>query len=475
MAKQKGFYLLLQILTALGDGFLLYLSFLLSFWIRFHSGLFTIPRGIPSFNIYLEAFLLAVLVLILVLQSKGFYHKRLGFQVQTIQVVDVAKALTIGYIILMALSFVYRKEVAFSRVFMMIAWLLSIPMIAAFRMFVDNLTDYYERKHSETKRILLIGSGENAERLIRGLKTIIRTNFEIAGIVTCQESQVGELYGYPVIGGILDTTGILQKEDIDEVILTVSNLDHSLILQIILECEKQMISFKMVPDMFEIVASQVEMDNVDGVPILGLKEFPLEKFWNRLVKRFIDILGALSGLVVGFPLYFICGLLIKHDSKGSVFYKQERVGEDGKQFIMFKFRTMVLHAEEKTGPVMAKESDSRCTKIGAILRSYNLDELPQLINVLKGDMSLVGPRPERPHFVNEFRSNIPRYMSRHKVKSGMTGWAQVNGLRGNTSISERVKYDLFYMENWSIWLDMKIILLTFRRKNGMKQKAQKKK
>jgi exopolysaccharide biosynthesis polyprenyl glycosylphosphotransferase len=223
----------------------------------------------------------------------------------------------------------------------------------------------------------------------------------------------------------------------------------------------------MIPDIFEILTSQVEVENFYGITLLGLKQFPLEKAINRFWKRCMDILGASVGLVVFFPLFVMIALLIKRDSPGPIFYYQKRVGEDGREFEMVKFRTMVINAEEKTGPVWTSEDDARRTKLGSILRQYNLDELPQLWNVLKGEMSLVGPRPERPHFVNEFKDRVPRYMSRHKIKSGMTGWAQVNGLRGQTSVSERIKYDLFYLENWSILFDVRIICRTFlTRKNA---------
>ena len=466
MARQKGFYLLLQIITVVGDACLLYCSFVIAFWLRFSSGMFASPKGIPPFGLYVQTFLLAVLVLIIVLQSKGFYTRKAGYQVSSFEFVELFKALTIGYVALMALSFVYRTEIPFSRLFMLVSWGASVVLISVYRWLMQKFSDWYIMKNGEKRRLLVIGTGENAGRLIDGLKKYGGNNFEISGIISYKADSNEKPFGYPLLGGLEQIVSILDERKTDEVILTVSNLDHSVILNLMLECERRMVSFKMVPDMFEIVASQVEIDNIDGVPLLGLKQFPLERFWNRFIKRLFDITGALFGITFGLPVFGICALSVKKESSGPVLYRQERVGEDGKHFLMTKFRTMVVDAEDKSGPVMAKENDPRCTKTGAFLRSYNLDELPQLINVLKGDMSLVGPRPERPHFVKEFRTNIPRYMSRHKVKSGMTGWAQVNGLRGNTSISERVKYDLYYMENWSIWLDIKIILMTFKKKNS---------
>jgi exopolysaccharide biosynthesis polyprenyl glycosylphosphotransferase len=232
-------------------------------------------------------------------------------------------------------------------------------------------------------------------------------------------------------------------------------------MEIILSCEDLRVEFQIVPDMFEIMATRVKVLSLDGIPLISLGRTPLEG-WNRLLKMGMDIAISSIGLVILSPLLAVLAILIKLDSKGPVFFRQERLGRDGRRFIQYKFRSMVENAEEKTGPVFATEDDSRRTKMGAFLRKNNLDELPQLFNVLKGEMSLVGPRPERQFFVDKFKEGIPRYFLRHKVKSGLTGWAQVNGLRGDTSIEERTKYDLFYMENWSLSFDIKIILLTLK-------------
>ena len=270
------------------------------------------------------------------------------------------------------------------------------------------------------------------------------------------------------IWGVLDQfPEVLASEKVDEVILAIPDLHPKKTTEIILACEKELVRFRMVPSLFEILTSQVELENFYGVTLIGLKQFPLEKLVNRVLKRVLDIAGALFVMIFGCPLFIIIALLIKRDSLGPTFYFQERMGEDGKIFKMIKFRTMVQDAEESTGPVWAAQEDNRRTKIGIFLRRWNLDELPQVVNVLRGAMSMVGPRPERPHFVTEFKESVPRYMSRHKVKSGMTGWAQVNGLRGNTSVIERIKFDLYYLENWSIWFDFQILLRTFfARKNA---------
>jgi len=245
---------------------------------------------------------------------------------------------------------------------------------------------------------------------------------------------------------------------VDEVIIALPNANSEDLLNVIAHCDRSTISIKVLPDQFQIMAGQLSVGELSGLPLLNLRDVAL-RGWKLTLKRAIDLVGSAIGLVLLSPLMFLIAILIKLDSPGPALYTQERMGLDGKRFYLFKFRTMRADAEAH-GPGWTRPDDPRRTRLGAFLRRTNLDELPQLINVLLGDMSLVGPRPERPIYVEEFRKRIPRYMERHREKAGITGWAQVNGLRGDTSIEERTKYDLWYIENWSVWLDIKIILMT---------------
>jgi exopolysaccharide biosynthesis polyprenyl glycosylphosphotransferase len=213
-------------------------------------------------------------------------------------------------------------------------------------------------------------------------------------------------------------------------------------------------------DVLGIITKNIDYDEMFGIPVFEVRELPLNFTFNRMVKRTFDIITSLFALIIFSPVLLIVALMVKCTSIGPVFYGQERVSRDNKKFIMLKFRTMKADAESKSGPVWAKENDPRRTLVGAFLRKTSLDELPQIFNVLKGELSIVGPRPERPHFVEKFRNEIPRYMERHKVKGGLTGWAQANGLRGDTSLEERIKYDLYYIKNWTLWFDIKIIIKT---------------
>jgi exopolysaccharide biosynthesis polyprenyl glycosylphosphotransferase len=254
---------------------------------------------------------------------------------------------------------------------------------------------------------------------------------------------------------------IVQREKIDMVVATLAEHETSQLVPLLKMSEGLNVEFLLVPDLIEMMTSRVRLQEIDGLPLLRIKQVPLAG-WNGVLKRAFDIFFALVGLIILSPLFLLITITIYFEAKGSIFYKQKRVGLDGHEFDLIKFRSMREDAEKKTGPVWARPGDPRVTRVGRLLRRFSLDELPQLWNVLKGEMSLVGPRPERPFFIEQFRDEIPRYLDRHRVKSGMTGWAQVNGLRGQAPIEERTKYDIYYIENWSLAFDVKIILKTIR-------------
>jgi exopolysaccharide biosynthesis polyprenyl glycosylphosphotransferase len=265
--------------------------------------------------------------------------------------------------------------------------------------------------------------------------------------------------GVPILGQIGDLPALIDKHAIDEVIIGLPEASHEEILTIISLCERGKVSIKVYPDLFQIMAAQISIGDLGGLPLLTVRDVAL-RGWRLTLKRAMDLIGSAIGLVLLSPLMLLVAILIKMESPGPVFYTQVRMGLDAKPFWLIKFRSMRADAEAETGPVWATKDDPRRTRLGAFIRRFSIDELPQLINVLVGEMSLVGPRPERPVFVEQFKRSIPRYMDRHREKAGLTGWAQVNGLRGDTSIAERTKYDLWYIENWSLLLDLKIILKT---------------
>jgi Undecaprenyl-phosphate glucose phosphotransferase len=266
----------------------------------------------------------------------------------------------------------------------------------------------------------------------------------------------------PLLGGLDAAAEIATRESVDHLYVALPPEQHVQMLQLIEHTSRECVDVKVVPDLLQVIALRARLDDLDGVPVININDVPLQGF-NSIVKRAIDIAISAAALIVLAIPFSIIALLVKLTSRGEVFYTQERMGLDGKPFMIYKFRSMYEDAEAASGPVFASEQDPRRTPLGKLLRRSNVDELPQLWNALKGEMSIVGPRPERPLFVAQFKDKIPQYMLRHKVKAGITGWAQVHGWRGNTSIEKRIEYDLYYIENWSVRLDLKIMWLTLVR------------
>ncbi len=426
--------------------------------IRFAPGM-PVVHGTPPFDLYIRIMPFVILVYLLVLRFYGLYKPtRLTSTLEEFFL--ILKSVFIGSVILMAGSFVYR-EYTYSRIMLIISGILLVTFL-----FVNRVIyHYFEAKLAKVKgfqkNILLVGHGHVMRQILRGLQGFRKGAFAVAGILTSEKEHVGtHINQVSVIGTLDDFEKIISEYPVDEVILGETEVPRTQILKMILKCEERMIHFKMVSDMLGLVTTKVDIENINGVSLLGMKETPLNHPANRFIKRLMDVSISSFSIIVLSPILLILSILIKITDKGPILYKQERVGEDGKIFNIYKFRSMKVDAEAASGPKFADEDDPRKTPLGDFLRRTNLDEIPQFFNVLKGDMSLVGPRPERPVFVDQLKLDIPRYMSRHRVRSGVTGWAQVNGLRGGPPCEERIKYDLYYIENWSVWLDFKILLMT---------------
>ena len=457
------------------DTAMLNAAFSTAYWVSFYStltNLVPVYKGIPPFTFYLSAFPIATVIFLYMFKLFGSYAKRWRYDAMN-EFFLVSKGMVAGMIALMALTFLLPSThseagLKYSR----FSFALLVPLVEIYlllgRLAANAVEKRLYRKSEGKRKILIIGTRETAARLARHIRRNPHLECEIVGYLHCPgEKSSSSRIIQPVLGSVTDFESLLGNHGIDEVILTNPSLDHKRVLEIVMACEKGLVGFRHVPDMFEILTRQVDVVSFDGVPLVGIHRIPLHYPWNRFLKRTFDAIGAAIGLIVSSPAFALAAVAIKLDSKGPVFYRQERCGEDGRQFYIYKLRTMVENAEKKTGPIWARADDPRCTRIGSFLRRYNVDELPQLYNVLRGDMSLVGPRPERPHFVHRFTEDIPRYMTRHFVKSGLTGWAQVNGLRGDTSIRARLRYDMYYLENWSLLFDLKIIFMTiFARKNA---------
>lgn len=319
------------------------------------------------------------------------------------------------------------------------------------------------RRSPPTSSVVVIGTDSTAARLVRSFGRDPRLRVQVAGVLRIGDAPVdASLTPEQVLGMESELESVVARLGrVTQLIVADSSLlRRTRLTEIVGFCERGMIRFNMVPDMFRLLTASVEVETVDDIPLLGISRWPLDHAWNRAFKRLEDIVGGLVGLVVSTPVLLFFALLHQRESPGPAFYRQTRCGYGGKPFTIYKLRTMRIDAEAQTGPVFATPNDARRTKLGAWMRAHNIDELPQFWNVLKGDMSLVGPRPERPVFVEQFRDDIARYMWRHACRPGITGWAQVNGFRGDTSIDERLRCDLFYVENWSLALDFKILIRT---------------
>lgn len=354
-------------------------------------------------------------------------------------------------------SFVVGQD--YSRVMVFYAWFLSIFLIALGRLLNDWLRRRLVRRGWGRRSVLIVGTGDIARMILQKIIWSPDLGYDALGVVTMHDSELEELLGVPIVGTSAQLGEIIASESADEVIIALpEETPHRDLLWLISQCERGRVTIRVYPDLFQIMAGAVSISEMGGLPILTVRDIALTG-WRRVSKRVLDVLGASVGLIVLSPAMMLIAALVKLESPGPAFYVQERMGLDARPFPIIKFRSMRVDAEQH-GPGWTTEDDPRRTKIGAFLRKTNLDELPQFINVLLGDMSLVGPRPERPVYVEQFRRSIPRYMERHHEKAGLTGWAQVNGYRGDTSIIERTKYDLWYCENWSLLLDVKIIIRT---------------
>lgn len=360
----------------------------------------------------------------------------------------------LGFTVTVALlHFLARTE--FSRVFFVIFLVTVFLGLSLTRAILRFVLKRLRKKGYNQKTMIFIGDGVQADSIATRITRRPELGIRVVGLVQIGKSS-REIES---LGGIDNLDEILKSHPADEALICLKNSEAGALDQILnLLCTSN-IHVRIVPDIFQYAVLGFEVEEFDGVPVVAINESPLIG-WNAVLKRMSDIIYSLAALILISPLMLIIGLLVKITSRGPIFYSQERMGLDGRTFKMLKFRSMRIDAEAETGAVWATKGDHRTTPLGSFLRKTSLDELPQFINVLMGDMSCVGPRPERPVFVDKFRHQIPGYMLRHKVKSGITGWAQINGFRGNTSLEGRIEHDLYYITHWSLWLDFRIMVMT---------------
>lgn len=443
----------------ISDLFLISLSWFLAYLLRFETGFIEVTsKDIPTWGQHVPLLVIIILVCGAVFNFAGFYRaKRLSLLSR--EVFDITKAITISILIFVFLTYFF-KEYRYSRLTILYFWFLSIFFVSFSRFLSRKFLRNLRRRGYNLRYVLIIGEGELGQKLLQSFHSHPELGLKAIGFLSDSKEKVGQIMGgIKVIGTYDDLHQIIKDGGIDQIFISIPFHLHERIKDILTSLRNELVNIKVVSDLYDFVTLRGGVEELDGLPIINIQDTPLHG-WGKIAKRTLDAALSFMGILILSPLMLVISVLIKLTSHGPVFFKQERMGFDGTIFKMLKFRSMIVDAERDTGSVWAKPNDPRRTPIGKVLRKTSLDELPQLFNVLKGEMSLVGPRPERPELIEQFKYEIPKYMLRHKIKAGMTGWAQVNGWRGNTSIEKRIEHDLHYIENWSISFDLQILFLT---------------
>ena len=455
-------------------------AWLLAYLLRFHALGFVLPitKGIPPLADYLVLLPLMAVLWPAVMYFHGLYRPRRGRSridelFAIVFSVLIASASTLGATLYVRVYYRYQPDVSprweFSQGVFGIFIVLDVLLVALGRSAIRARRERQWAAGQDAARVVVAGTGELGRTVAEALLAHRELGYRVVGFLGEDEAATGHA-GLPVLGSLDQARATLEAHRCDQLYVALPPEQHGRIMPLVKQLSNECVDLKVVPDVIQYATIKATLEDLDGLPIISLNEVPLQG-WNSMVKRLMDIAvsTALLGFLILVPVLPVIALLIRlFGGRGPILLRQERMTLDGKSFHIFKFRTMMDGAEKDTGPVFATSDDPRRTQIGVRLRRHNLDELPQLLNVLLGDMSLVGPRSERPPFVRQFRERIPQYMRRHRVKSGITGWAQVNGWRGNTSIEKRIEFDLYYIENWSLLLDLKILILTLFRGFGQK-------
>jgi exopolysaccharide biosynthesis polyprenyl glycosylphosphotransferase len=445
------------------------LAFFLAWTLRFESEIIPVTKGLPAFQRYLELLPAVLVIWPVVFYFHGLYQIRRG-RSRVDEVLTVVVAVLLAAILLSGFSAWYRPTLGpgsdqyftYSRWFMGLFVLLNLVTVSTVRMGIHQALAWRQLRGHNLQRILVVGAGRLGREITSKLMVHRELGFHLVGYLDDDPGKAGKSFqGVPVVGTIEDVERVVAEQRIDTVYIALPLEAHRKMLRALQRVGRECVEVKLVPDILQYATLKASLEDLDGTPVINLSQVPLQG-WSSLVKRGLDFGLSAVGLAGLLPFLPLVWLAIWLEDRGPIFYRQERMGLDGRSFMIWKFRSMRVDAESSRGPVWAVRNDGRRTRVGSFLRHWSLDELPQLWNVLVGDMSLVGPRPERPTFVREFKHKVPQYMLRHRVKAGITGWAQVHGWRGNTSIRKRIQYDLYYIENWSLKLDLKILWMTLR-------------
>lgn len=417
-------------------------AYFFSWYLRFKSGFFVQDAGVLPAKTYFSALFLIIPGYLLLYSIFQLYMPRRVKSYRK-ELMDIIRANGIGFMIFILVLYFIKQE-HFSRQMLCIFFFINISLEFASRYLIRTILWKMRKQGLNQKHILMIGESQMAEQYMDRLRE-------------------NPKWGYQVFAHLKDEEKlerILEGNELDEVVIALRAEDYGKLDRIVDVCEKAGVHTKMIPDFGNVISTRPYIEDVQGIPVIHVRRVPLNIMRNRAAKRAVDLIGATVAIILFSPVMLLTVLVVALTEEGSVIYRQERVGLHNQVFYMYKFRSMIMQDEEKEKAEWSTRNDPRITPVGKLIRRTSIDELPQLFNVLKGEMSLVGPRPERPQFVQKFRDEIPRYMVKHQVRPGMTGWAQINGYRGDTSIEKRIEYDLYYIENWTMVFDMKILILT---------------
>ena len=417
-------------------------AYFFSWYLRFKSGVFVQDAGVLPAKTYFSALFLIIPGYLLLYSIFQLYMPRRVKSYRK-ELMDIIRANGIGFMIFILVLYFIKQE-HFSRQMLCIFFFINISLEFASRYLLRTILWKMRKQGLNQKHILMIGESQMAEQYMDRLRE-------------------NPKWGYQVFAHLKDEEKlerILEGNELDEVVIALRAEDYGKLERIVDVCEKAGVHTKMIPDFGNVISTRPYIEDVQGIPVIHVRRVPLNIMRNRVAKRAVDLIGATVAIILFSPVMLLTVLVVALTEEGSVIYRQERVGLHNQVFYMYKFRSMIMQDEEKEKAEWSTRNDPRITPVGKLIRRTSIDELPQLFNVLKGEMSLVGPRPERPQFVQKFRDEIPRYMVKHQVRPGMTGWAQINGYRGDTSIEKRIEYDLYYIENWTMIFDMKILILT---------------
>jgi Undecaprenyl-phosphate glucose phosphotransferase len=461
---------LLVVLHVLTDASIGVVAVLLAYLIRFELGVFDVTKGQPPFSQYVNVLPFIAVIVPLGFHLQGLYRLRRGrsrIDVFFNVLVGSIFAVVIGVVGTLYFQAYYVPDELKSRgtyeVSQLVWGIFLVCTILLGYLARKVVREILERRWVSglgLRRVMIAGAGDLGRMVADRMFEHRELGYHVVGFV--DDRAGGDHLGYrglPLLGTLAEAPEIAAREHIDHLYVALPMEEHEKMLDLVEGASRECVDVKVVPDLLQFIALRARLEDLDGIPVINVNDVPLQGL-NAVVKRMLDIAISVVALGVMAIPGLLIGWLIKRSSPGPIVYQQTRMGLDGRAFSVYKFRTMPLDAEDDTGPVWANDDDPRATRVGRWLRRFDLDEWPQFLNVLKGEMSIVGPRPERPYFVEQFKHRIPQYMLRHKVKAGITGWAQVNGWRGNTSLEKRIEYDLYYIENWSVSLDLKIIWLT---------------